>query len=86
MFVGSVGIRGTKNYIALAVIGDCDVLVAAACPDGESPGVVGVELGKWDARDVELVCRGKFGGLDAWIDTWFFIGWCFWLCKYSKTI
>jgi hypothetical protein len=34
MFARSVGIRGKENYIALGVIGDHDVLVAAACPDG----------------------------------------------------
>ncbi len=42
MFYGSVGIRGTENYIALGVKGGCDVLVATACLDGESPGVIGV--------------------------------------------
>ncbi len=86
MFVGSVGIRGTENYIALGVIGSCDVLVAAACPDGVSPGVVGVELGKRDVCDVELVCRGNFGGLAAWIVAWFFSGGCVQLCEYSKAI
>ncbi len=86
MFVGSVGIRGTENYIAMGVIGNCDVLVATACPDGESPGVVGIVLGQCDICDVELVCRGKFSGLDAWIGAWFFSGWCVWLCKYSKEI
>ncbi len=68
MFVGSVSIRGTENCIALAVVGDRDVLVAAACLDGESPGVVGVELGKWEVHDVELVGRGQFGGLASWIN------------------
>jgi hypothetical protein len=50
-FVRSVGIRGTENYIALAVIGDYDVLVAAACSDGESPCVVSVKLDKWGICD-----------------------------------
>ncbi len=37
MFAGSIGIRGTENYIALGVIGNCDVLVATAYLDGEYP-------------------------------------------------
>ncbi len=43
--------------------GDGDVLIAAANPDGESPGVVGVELGKQEVRDVEFVGGGQCGGL-----------------------
>ncbi len=86
MFVGSVGIRGTVNYIALGVIGNHDVLVAAACLDGESPGVVGVELGNWDVCDVELLCRGKFGGLAYWISAWFFSGQCVQLYEYIEVI
>ncbi len=70
----------------MAAIGDCDVLVAAVGPDGESPGVVGVELGKWDVCDVELVCRRQFGGLAACINAWFFSGWCVRLYRYSKAI
>ncbi len=46
MFVRSVDIWGTEDCIAAAVEGDGDVLVAAASPGGESPGVIGVELGK----------------------------------------
>ncbi len=46
IFVESVGIRGAEDYIAFAVVGNCDVLVATACSDGESPGVVSVELGE----------------------------------------
>ncbi len=38
MFVGPVDIWGTEDCIAAAVEGDGDVLVAAASPDGESPG------------------------------------------------
>jgi hypothetical protein len=45
MSIESVSIRGTDVYIALAVVGNHDVLVAAACLDGESP--VSVELGEW---------------------------------------
>jgi hypothetical protein len=52
MFVGPVGIWGEEGYIALAVEGNCDVLVAAACLDGESSGVIIVELGEWYVRDV----------------------------------
>ncbi len=40
-----------------------DVLVATASPDGESPSVVGVELGKREVCDVELIGGGKCGGL-----------------------
>ncbi len=43
--------------------GDGDVLVAAASPDGESSGVVGVELGKRKVRDVELVSGRQCSGL-----------------------
>ncbi len=48
------------------MVGDCDVLVATACPDGESPGVVGVDFGKWEVHYVELIGRGQFSGLAAW--------------------
>ncbi len=44
VFVGPVNIRGAEDCIAVAVEGDGDVLVAAASQDGESTGVVGVEL------------------------------------------
>ncbi len=47
MFVGSVGLRGLEDYIELAVVGDCDVLIANACLDGESTSVISVELGEW---------------------------------------
>ncbi len=63
MFVGPVDIWGAEDCIAAAVEGNGDVLVAAASPDGESPGVVGVELGKWAVCDVELVGGGQCGGL-----------------------
>jgi hypothetical protein len=63
MFAGSVSMRGTEDCIALAMVGNHDVLFAAACPDGESPSVVGVELGKWEVRDVELIGRGNLVGL-----------------------
>ncbi len=60
MFVGSVSIGGTEDRIALAVVGNHGVLVATACLDGEFPGVVSVELGKWEDHDVELVGKGQF--------------------------
>ncbi len=63
MLVGPVGIWGTEDCIAVAVEGDGDVLVTAASLDGESPGVVGVELGKREVRDVELVGGGQCDGL-----------------------
>jgi hypothetical protein len=63
VFIRPVVIRGTEDCIAAAVEGNCDVLVAAASLDGESSGVVGVELGKQEVRAVELVSRGQCSGL-----------------------
>ncbi len=63
VFIGPVDIRGAEVCIAAAVEGDGDVLVAAASPDGESTSVIGVELGKREVRDVELVGRGQCSGL-----------------------
>ncbi len=75
VFIEPVDIRGAENCIAAAVEGDGDVLVAAASPDGESTGVVGVELGKWEVRDVELLSGGQYGGLVTGI-FWFVSGLC----------
>ena len=74
VFVGPVNIRGTEDCIAAAVKGNGDVLVAAASLDGESSGVIGVELGKWEVRDVDLVSGGRCGGLMAGISIWFIGG------------
>ncbi len=63
MFFRPVDIWGAEDCVAAAVEGDGDVLVAAASPDGEPPGVVGVELGKREVRYVELVGGGQCGGL-----------------------
>jgi hypothetical protein len=63
MFVGPVDIWGAEDCIAAAVEGNGDVLVAAASPDGESPSLVSVELGKWEVSDVELVGGGLCSGL-----------------------
>ncbi len=63
MFVGPVDIRGAEDCIAAAVESNGDVLVATASPDGESSGVVGVELGKREVRDVELISGGNAVGL-----------------------
>ncbi len=52
MFVSPVGKWGAEDYVALTVVGDCDVLVAAACLDEESYSVVSVELREWYVRDV----------------------------------
>ncbi len=52
------------------MVGFHDLLVAAACSDGESSGVVSVELGEWCVRDVELVGEGQPGGLVAWFKAW----------------
>jgi hypothetical protein len=46
VFFGPVDIRGAEDCIAAAVEDNGDVLVAAASPDGEFSGVIGVELGK----------------------------------------
>ncbi len=75
MFIGPVDIRGTEDCVAVAVEGNSDVLVAAASPDGESSGVIGVELGKGKVRDVELVSGGQCGGLVTGI-VWSVSGWC----------
>ncbi len=71
MFVRSVNIRGTEDCTTLAVEVNCDVLVAAASLDEESPFVIDIKLGKWEVRDEELVGRGKVGGLVAGIAAWF---------------
>ncbi len=47
------------DCIAEAVGSNCDGLVAAASLDGESPRVIGVKLGRWEVRDVELVSGGN---------------------------
>ncbi len=69
----------------MAVEGDGDKLVAAAGPDGESTGDVGVELGKWEVCDVELVCGGQCGGLVTGI-FWFVSGFCFRRGKWCKAV
>ncbi len=85
VFVRPVDIRGTEECVAAAVEGNGDVLVAAASPDGESTGVVGVELGKWEVCDVELIgggqCSGHVNGV-----FWFIIGWCVWRGKWCKAV
>ncbi len=63
LFVGPLDIKGTEDCVAAAVEGDGDLVVATASPDGESSGVVGVELGKRDVRNVELIRGGQCGGL-----------------------
>jgi hypothetical protein len=85
VFIGPVDVRGTEDCIAVAVEGDCDVLVATASPDGESIGVVGVELGKWKVRDVELVCGKQCSGLVTGI-FWFISGWCIQRGKWCKVV
>jgi hypothetical protein len=85
VFIGPVDIRGTEDCIAVAVKGNGDVLVAAASLDGESTGVIGVELGKQEVHDVELVSRGQCGGLVNGI-FWFVSGWCVWNGKWCKVV
>jgi hypothetical protein len=86
VFVGPVNIRGTEDCIAAAVKGNGDVLVAAASLDGESSGVIGVELGKWEVHDVELVSGGQCSGLVTGISVWFVSGWCIQHGKWYKAV
>ncbi len=85
VFIGPVDIRGAEDYIAVAVEGNGDVLVAAASPDGESSGVISVELGKREVCDVELVSGGQCGGLVTGI-FWFVSGWCVRCGKWCKAV
>ncbi len=85
VFVGPVDIRGAEDCIAAAVEGDGNVLVAAASLDGESSGVIGVELGKQEVHDVELVSGGQCGGLVTGI-IWFVSGWCIRHGKWCKAV
>ncbi len=85
VFIGPVDIRGTEDCIAAAVEGDGDVLVAAASLDGESTGVVGVELGKREVHDVELVSGGQCSGLVNGV-FWFISGWRVQRGKWCKVV
>ncbi len=85
VFIEPLVIRGAEDCIAAAVEGDGDVLVATASPDGESTGVVGVELGKQEVRDVELVSGGQCSGLVTGI-FWFGSGLCIRRGKWSKVV
>ncbi len=86
VLVGPVNIRGAEDCIAAAVEGTGDVVVATASLDGESPGVIGVELSKWEVCNVELVGGGLCGGLVAGISTWFVSGWCIRCGKWCKAV
>ncbi len=85
VFIGPVDIRGAEDWVAAAVEGNGDVLVAAASSNGESSGVVGVELGRWEVRDVELVSGGQYSGLVTGI-FWFVSGWCIRRGKWCKAV
>ncbi len=85
VFIGPVDIRGAEDCIAAAVEGNGDALVATASQDGESSGVIGVELGKWEVRDVELVSGGQSDGLVTGI-FWFISGLCVWHGKWCKAV
>ncbi len=85
VFIGPVDIKGAEDCIAVAVEGNGDVLVAAASPDGESTGVVGVELGKQEVHDVKLVGGGQCSGLVNGV-FWFISGWCVWRGKWCKAV
>jgi hypothetical protein len=75
VFIGPVDVRGAEDCVAVAVEGNGDVLVAAASPDGESTGVVGVELCKREVHNSELVSGGQCGELVTGI-FWFVSGLC----------
>ncbi len=85
VFIRPVDIRGAEDCIAAAVECNGDVLVAAANPDGESTGVVSVELGKRKIHDVELVNGGQWSGLVTGI-FWYISGWCIWHGKWCKAV
>ncbi len=85
VFIRPVDIRGAEECVAAAVEGNGDVLVAAASPDGESSGVIGVEFGKREVRDVELISGGHCSGLVTGI-FWFVSGWCIWCGKWCKAV
>ncbi len=85
VFIGPVDIRGAEDCIAAAVESGGDVLVAAASLDGESTGVLGVELGKQEVHDVEFVSGGQYGELVNGI-FWFIGGWCIRRSKWCKAV
>ena len=85
VFIGPVDIRGTEDCVAAVVEGNGDVLVAAASPDGESSGVIGIELGKKEVCEVELVSRGQCSGLVNGV-FWFISGSCVRCGKWSKVV
>jgi hypothetical protein len=85
VFVRPVDTRGTDDCVAAAVEGNGDVLVAAASPDGESSCVVGVDIGKWEAGNVELVSEGQCSGRVTGI-IWFLSGWYVRHGKWCKAV
>ncbi len=85
VFIGPVDIRGAEDCIAVAVEGNGDVLVAAASPDGEFTGVVCIQFGKWEVRDVVLISGGQCSGLVNEI-FWFISGWCVRHGKWCKAV
>ena len=52
--------RSLEDRVAVAVIGDHDILVAAARADWEAAAIVGVRFGERQLSDVQLV--GLFKG------------------------
>ncbi len=75
VFVRPVNIRGAEDCVAVAMKRNCDVLVAAMGPDGESSSVIGEKLGRWEVRDIELIGGGQFDGLVVGITVRFLSGW-----------
>ena len=59
----------SEDRIGVAVVGDHDVLVVAATPDGEAAGVVGEELA--DMADLNMKFRRLFvWKWWFWVDRW----------------
>ena len=52
--------RTSKNDIGVTMVGNHDILIAASGPDGETPGVVSVELA--DVLYTEMQFAGLFWG------------------------
>ncbi len=85
VFIGPVHIRGAEDCVDAAVEGDGNVLVAAASPDGDSTSAVGVELGKQEVHDVELVSGGQCSGFVTGI-FWSVSGLCIRRSKWCKEV
>jgi hypothetical protein len=50
-----------KDEVAIGVVGNHDILVSRPCFDGETTGIIGVELADGQDADEEFVGRGFWG-------------------------